>query len=158
LTKVADTSGQFAGFLGRPTINSAGTVAFAAFFDSGGSGIYTGDDFIADKVVEPGDVLFGSTVQNIGSDAAINDDGSIAFRYTLANGVSGIAVASPSPSRRPSRCPSRPPPSCPGCADEGGADRTARGRRVLKRGGPAPRGGGAPLRGAEITTAPDAAP
>ncbi len=57
-------------------------------------GIYTGADPIADEVIGLGDSLFGSTVTSLGFyKDGFNDNGDVAFGYSLANGVSGIAVA-----------------------------------------------------------------
>jgi hypothetical protein len=53
---------------------------------------------VADKVISAGDPLFGSTVSfvNVGVHG-LNDAGQIGFRYTLADGRQGIAVANPVP-------------------------------------------------------------
>jgi hypothetical protein len=101
LTTIADSSGPFTGNFGNEVdINASGKVAFKATLDAGGSGIFTGPDPVADKVIQTGDALFGSTVTVVGDVSArtsdifdMNDHGEIAFRYELANGVSGIAVA-----------------------------------------------------------------
>jgi hypothetical protein len=98
---LADSSGPFTNNFGREAlINDSGQVAFRATLDAGGQGIFTGPDPIADKVVQTGDSLFGSTVTVVGHAALsqdgtfdINDNGDIAFRYELANGTFGIAVA-----------------------------------------------------------------
>lgn len=94
-TPIVDASGPFFGF-GDPALNADGTVAFAATFDNPGvgGGIFIGDDPVADKVIQIGDPLFGSTVTLLFfAKAGLNDDGDVAFGYTLDNGVSGIAVA-----------------------------------------------------------------
>ena len=57
--------------------------------DAGGSGIFTGPDPDADKVVATGDALFDSTINSL-SLKAINDPGNVVFGYTLANGKTGI--------------------------------------------------------------------
>jgi uncharacterized protein (TIGR03437 family) len=81
-------------------INNRGGVAFLlqAFGDER-AGLYTGPDLKADKVLEPGDALFGSTLSAMGMATTgghfLNDKGQIAFRYRLANGEDGIAVATP---------------------------------------------------------------
>jgi hypothetical protein len=78
-------------------INNAGDVAFAAGF-GGVGGIYTGTNPAADFVIRVGDPLFGSTLTgySFGSDG-LNDLGQVAFYYALANGRSGIAIATPVP-------------------------------------------------------------
>src|SRR5690606_5770067 len=82
--------------LGGAAINDVGTVAFIAGLDAGGSGIFTGPDPVGDKVIQTGDPLFGSTLSFLTSaidPEALNNNGDIAFRYGLANGVQGVAVA-----------------------------------------------------------------
>jgi hypothetical protein len=93
----------------EPQLNEAGTIAFVAGLDAGGRGIFVGPDIIADRVIATGDPLFGSTVTSATFENGymltdvvdrLNDLGQIIFRYQLANGVSGIAVAAlvPEPS------------------------------------------------------------
>ncbi len=99
-TTVADSSGPYLSFIaggGGPAINSAGKVAFFARLDDGGQGIFTGADAVSDKVIRTGDSLFGGTVSSVALLNALNDNGEIAFHYTLIGGVSGVAVATPSP-------------------------------------------------------------
>jgi hypothetical protein len=58
--------------------------------------MFIGPDPVADKIIFSGDPLFGSTARfHFISNVAMNDAGQIAFRYTLANDVSGIGVATP---------------------------------------------------------------
>jgi hypothetical protein len=95
VTTVADDSGPFAafGFLAVP-INDSGEVAFLATLDgSSAFGIYTGGDPMSDQVIREGDSLFGSTLAQLTRGLDVNDDGTIAFSYLLASGVSGVAVA-----------------------------------------------------------------
>jgi len=100
---VVDTTGPFAFFplIGGgeyPTfsLNNTGTVAFLAALDTGPIGIFTGPDPLADAVVNVGDSLFDSTVVDILMGAeSLNDRGQIAFRYQLADGRTGIALADP---------------------------------------------------------------
>jgi hypothetical protein len=79
------------------SINNSGAIAFFATETIGRDGIFiepaAGSDPI--PVIETGDPLFGSTVVafTIGR-FCLNDAGSITFRYLLADGRSGIAVAS----------------------------------------------------------------
>lgn len=94
-TTVAQTDGPFAAFE-YPIINNQGQIAFAALIDAGANyGIFTGPDPIADKVIQEGDPLFGSTITQIGFFRGMNNHGQIAFRYRLASGAQGIAVATP---------------------------------------------------------------
>jgi hypothetical protein len=92
----ASGSGPFGG-VDYPQINSAGDVAFRGyvFQPVEGFGIFTGPDPVADKVIQTGDTLFGSTVTSIYLSAGrqLNDRGDVVFSYGLANGVIGIAVA-----------------------------------------------------------------
>jgi hypothetical protein len=85
------------------TINNNGLVAFATYTGTSGvdfqlHGIYTGNGAATNKVIALGDILFGSLVTNIGLNKhSLNDLGQTVFNYTLADGRSGIAVASPQP-------------------------------------------------------------
>jgi hypothetical protein len=91
---VADDSGPFAAFGRVAPINDSADVAFLATLDgSDAFGIYTGGDPMTDQVIREGDSLFGSTLVQLPQGLDINDDGTIAFPYVLANGVSGVAVA-----------------------------------------------------------------
>ena len=91
---VADTSGPYLNFREDLAISDDGTVAFLAGLDVGGFGIFTGDDPAADRIIATGDPLFGSTVaQLVFVSNGMNDNGDLAFRYGLANGTQGIAVA-----------------------------------------------------------------
>jgi hypothetical protein len=96
VTNFVNSSGSFAPGFGV-SINSLGKVAFTAQLDSNMTfdlGIYTGPNPIFDRVIEPGNALFGSTLVTVG-EAKINDNGQIAFTYGLADGRQGIAVAEP---------------------------------------------------------------
>ncbi len=68
-------------------------MAFLAQLDAGGDGIFTGPDAVLDKVIEEGDPLSSSTVTDLAFHRGLNDLGEIAFKYTLDNGVVGIAIA-----------------------------------------------------------------
>lgn len=84
-------------------LNNAGDVAFRAELTPNMYAILTGPDPVADKVIGDGDALFGSTVTLLKGNAGDpiidgpNDAGQIVFRYSLANGRSGIALATPIP-------------------------------------------------------------
>jgi hypothetical protein len=99
-TLIADNTGPFRTFgSGLPAINDAGTVAFLASLDEGGSGIFTGPNPVTDKVIATGDSLFGSTVTSLGfnrfSSKGLNNAGQLAFFAQLADGSSGIFRADP---------------------------------------------------------------
>lgn len=95
---IADHSGQFESILDR-AINDAGTVAFCSTLDNAsGHGIFTGADPLNDCVIRTGDELFGSIVTDVQWFRALDEWGNISFKYTLASGVQGIAIASPLPS------------------------------------------------------------
>ena len=90
------TSGFFAVFE-HPSINDRGAVAFSAIEASGAQGIFVeltgGASPLA--VLQSGDSLFGSTVTAVSVGRfAFNDHLRLAFEYELADGRSGIAVAS----------------------------------------------------------------
>ncbi|MCI0457311.1 MAG: PEP-CTERM sorting domain-containing protein, partial [Gemmataceae bacterium] len=98
-TTIADTTGPFSSF-SEPALNAGGTVAFGAFLDAGGTGIFTGPNPATDAVIRTGDPLFGATVRVlVFSRDRLNDSGQVAFSYSLNNGVSGIAVATPQPAQ-----------------------------------------------------------
>ena len=94
VTTVADTSGPFLQF-DIASINNSGKVAFDAQLSSG-VGIYTGSNPLTDKVIQPGDPLFGSTVLGVfvGS-IGLNDSGQIAFIALLADNRQVIVRATP---------------------------------------------------------------
>ena len=99
LTIVADTSGPFSdfGFFGAPSINDSGDVVFNATLDGEfGSGIYTGRDPVADRVIRPGDALAGSTVTSafICSEG-LNNAGQLAFVAQLEDGRTVVVRATP---------------------------------------------------------------
>lgn len=89
LTVVADTSGPFQSFgqifgVTPPALNNNGDVAFFADLDAGGSGIFTGPDPVADRVIGTGDTLDGSTVTSLRfCDESLNDFGQLVFQATF---------------------------------------------------------------------------
>jgi hypothetical protein len=102
LTTVADTSGPFGSFafFGGPSINDAGEVAFGASLDGEfASGVYTGPDPVADRVIAPGDTLDGATVTNtVVCSEGLNNAGQIVFVAELQQGEesrTAIFVATP---------------------------------------------------------------
>ncbi|ODS30298.1 MAG: PEP-CTERM motif protein [Candidatus Scalindua rubra] len=105
LTTIADANGPFF-FSGsssnNTSINDSGMVAFWAWLDTGGHGIFTGPDDVVDKVIRTGDTLFGSTVTSLlFSRRGLNDFGQLAFYAELADGTSGIFRADPQTERIP---------------------------------------------------------
>ncbi len=87
---------DFFGFESEPAINNLGMVAFVATLDTGGRGIFTGADPVADKVIRVGDALDGSTVSILRFFIhGLNDGGQLAFRAGLADGRSGVYRADP---------------------------------------------------------------
>ncbi len=107
LTTIADLAGPFS-YVGDfnfnpPSINTSGTVAFMAALDAGGGGIFIGNGATTSQVLDATAPLFGSTLTGLGiSPASLNDAGQVAFYYQLANGITGIAVATPVPEPSPS--------------------------------------------------------
>jgi hypothetical protein len=95
---VADNSGPYSEFsiYGDPAASAAGT-AFFATLDAGGHGLFTGADPVADKVIQTGDPLLGSTVTGLQQLArtSMNDAGQIGFVAYLANGDVVVARANP---------------------------------------------------------------
>ena len=88
---VADNSGPIHFFQGVD-INNAGTVAYLANFDAGGSGVFVDNQ----PVIETGDSLLGSTVVDLNFlNKGLNDQGEIAFWASLADGRSGVFRADP---------------------------------------------------------------
>lgn len=81
----------------HPSINNRGAIAFSAFKANGAQGIFVeftgGASPVA--VLQTGDSLFGSTVTAVSVGRfAFNEHFWLAFEYELADGRSGIAVAS----------------------------------------------------------------
>jgi hypothetical protein len=93
LTTVADTSQTFQDFLSGPgpSINNQGEVVFLADLTAslgGGTGIFTGPDPVADKVIAVGDDLFGGRVVGLGLGRGLNDSGQITFIARVQQGSS----------------------------------------------------------------------
>jgi hypothetical protein len=93
VTAVADTSGPYTGMSHTPDINDNGTVAFHATLATGGEGVFTGPDPVADRVIAPGDDLFGSRLVRAFFHNGINNRGQIAFYAELEDGRQVIALA-----------------------------------------------------------------
>ncbi len=85
LTPIADSRGVFSSFR-SVDINDAGTVAYLADFDAGGSGIFVGQQ----ELIATGDELLDSTVTDLNFlNKGLNHD-SVAFWAKLADGRSGV--------------------------------------------------------------------
>lgn len=101
LTVIADTNGPFQSFgfflsFVPPALNDNGDVAFLADLDEGGTGIFTGPDPVADRVIQTGDTLDGAVVKSLRfCDDGLNDSGQLAFQATFddPNVPDGIRVA-----------------------------------------------------------------
>jgi hypothetical protein len=94
ITLLADNGGPFASF-GAVELDNAGNVVFEATLDNGESGIFSGPDPIADKIIVTGDSLDGElvTLVQLGQ---INQSCQIAFAVESAAGrsvwrASGVA-------------------------------------------------------------------
>jgi hypothetical protein len=97
ITARTDPSSTFFADIEHPSINNRGAVAFSAFESNGAQGIFVeltgGASPVA--VLQTGDPLFGSTVTAVSVGRfAFNNHFRLAFEYELADGRSGIAVAS----------------------------------------------------------------
>jgi len=97
LKNVVTTSGPFQSFdIGDPSINDVGGVVFTASRDDGTEGVYTGADPVADKVIETGDTLDGSTVTNaFQCSEGLNNVGQVAFQAQLMDGRTVVVKATP---------------------------------------------------------------
>ena len=97
-TTIAVVSSTYSGFTDAVSIDTAGRLAFNAGYQAGGRALLIGDGTTTTTVLHTGDALFGSTVLGfaVGRDA-LNDAGQLGFFYQLANGRSGVAIATPVP-------------------------------------------------------------
>ena len=73
---------------------------FLATLDGGGEGIFQRPDVVADKVIQTGDELFGSTVATFALFApmnprGLNSNGWLIFPVGLADGRTVIALGEP---------------------------------------------------------------
>ena len=97
---IVDLSGQ-AVTRGKFAFNNSGKLAYHGLFIGAAriTGIFTGPDKVADRVIASGDPLLGGVVQSINDSQTagrfMNDKGQIAFSYGLNNAVVGIALATP---------------------------------------------------------------
>ena len=96
IVKLEDGAVTVVGQGDAASINNEGTVAYRREFSGADTGIFTGPDLTADKVVRRGDPLFGSELRRltfVGGPGGINDRGDVVFKYELADRREGIAVA-----------------------------------------------------------------
>lgn len=97
ITARTDPTSTFFVDIEHPSINNRGAVAFSVIEESGAEGIFVeltgGASPVA--VLQTGDPLFGSTVIGVSVGRfAFNDHFRVVFEYELADGRSGIAIAS----------------------------------------------------------------
>jgi len=78
-------------------VNNNGDVVFNAQLGGGGfNGIFTGPSRERDRVVGPGDTLFGKTVRDaFFRTGGFNDNGEVAFSFITTDSERGVAVATP---------------------------------------------------------------
>jgi hypothetical protein len=97
ITARTDPTSAFFAEFEHPSINNRGAVAFSVIEANGAQGIFVElrGEASPVAVLQTGDSLFGSTVTAVSVGRfAFNDHFRLAFRYELADGRSGIAVAS----------------------------------------------------------------
>jgi hypothetical protein len=99
VTTVVDSQGPFNEFR-FPNVNLDGSVLFEAILNGDGPttrGVYTGPNPATDKVIGPGDSLFGSTVAttSLSNDQALNNGGEVVFQANLMDGRNVIVKATP---------------------------------------------------------------
>lgn len=95
LSILADTSGIFSAFSGRPLINNNGDAAFFALHDNGKSSVSVWSDGVLSTVLTTGDMLDGLVVASIFLDRdALNDFGQLALLTVFEDGSSAIIRAS----------------------------------------------------------------
>lgn len=91
---VADTDNSpFRNFFDS-AIQSDGSIVFAANLDNGGDGVYTGPNTLTDKIVAPGDTLFGLTVSSAWFQrSGTNSQGQIAMTLNMTNNRRLVVIA-----------------------------------------------------------------
>jgi hypothetical protein len=103
---VLDSTGAFGDFGGAPGLNARGQVAFQGTANPNPNvpdatrltGIFTGGDPVADRVLAVGDAIDGSTVSSfdrLSFASSLNNGGQIAFLVSLADGRTGVYRADP---------------------------------------------------------------
>ncbi|MBC8105896.1 MAG: hypothetical protein H7Z14_04850, partial [Anaerolineae bacterium] len=92
---VASENADFIDINGRDINNNGDVVFNAQTGGSGFNGIFNGPT-LDDRVIGPGDEIFGSTVRDaFFRRGGFNDNGDVGFYYITTDGLSGIAVATP---------------------------------------------------------------
>ncbi|MEI2583467.1 calcium-binding protein [Scytonema sp. PRP1] len=91
ITTVVDNSGSFSSFgdlyLDNPSLNDAGTVAFGANLDGGGSGIFTKNDGVITTIAD----TTGSFAR-FNFNPSINNSGDVAFLASLDADIRGEGI------------------------------------------------------------------
>ena len=106
IRRVLDSTGAFGDFGTYPGLNARGQIVFQGTVNpdpqspdaSRLSGIFTGGDPVADRVIATGDALDGSTVLSFDPSSfvsSVNNAGQIAFLAILADGRTGVYRADP---------------------------------------------------------------
>ncbi len=76
-------------------INNNGEIVFGSY-GNGGNGLFNGPGGLADRIVGPGDQLFGGTIRDAYfRRGGFNDAGQVAFHFITTDLITGIAVATP---------------------------------------------------------------
>ncbi len=76
-----------------PAFNLSGNYVFQAALNDGATGFFSGTNAESDKIVQTGDLLFGSQVEEAHWLSGIDANGGFKFMYTLTDGRNGIAEA-----------------------------------------------------------------
>jgi hypothetical protein len=91
-----DTQGSFKSFV-FPLINDADQIIFEGTLDDGPWGIFSGPDPLQDKVIKKGDVIGGTTLDNVRiGRGALNNHGQIVF-WAYCRAGEEVYVATPKP-------------------------------------------------------------
>jgi hypothetical protein len=93
-------SGAFNGLTLCGVANNGLDVAFLGQWSTGGEGAFVSSGGVTSPVIERGDMLFGQEFVGFRLGGVVFDasgSGRVAFAYGLANGVTGIALATPVP-------------------------------------------------------------
>ncbi len=96
-TKIADTSSTFSSFFTSPSINDAGTVAFSAALDTGGTGVFTGSGGPITNIALSNGVSNGvggttSVLSSILTNPSINNAGRVAFGASTSDPSNSLGV------------------------------------------------------------------
>jgi hypothetical protein len=102
ITKVGDPApnGTITDFAQGGIANNGNDILYRATWAGGGSGVFLNSGGVTTSVIQQGATLFGQPLQSVsvsGQSLDWSGSGKVAFRYVLANGVEGIALATPVP-------------------------------------------------------------